>query len=169
MTAAAGALTGRIELRPTQPEDLEVLYRVYADSREEELSAVRWAAGEKEAFLRFQFNAQHQQYHAHFTGAQFDLICRDGEPIGRLYVDRGETIVTLIDIALLTEHRGQGIGGRLIRELLNEARAGGKRVRLHVEHNNRVLRLYERLGFQRIADRGVYYQMEWASQPSSAE
>ena len=169
MTLATAEWPGGIELLPATAEDLEFLYQVYASSREEELSVVPWSAAEKAAFLRSQFNLQHQQYHQHFTEARFDLICRDGVPLGRLYVDRGETIVTIIDNALLTEHRGQGIGGRLIREILEEAGAAGKRVRLHVELNNPVRRLYARLGFQRIADHGVYYQMEWVPQPSPAE
>ena len=169
MTLATPARRGGIELLPAAAEDLEFLYQVYASSREEELSVVPWSAQEKEAFLRSQFNLQHQQYHQYFTEARFDLICRDGVPVGRLYVDRGETIVTIIDIALLTEHRRQGIGGRLIREILDEAGAAGKRVRLHVELNNPIRRWYEQLGIQRIADHGIYYQIDWVPQPSPAD
>jgi hypothetical protein len=41
-------------------------------------------------------------------------------------------------------------------------------VRIHVERCNPALRLYERLGFRQIDDRGVYLFMEWTdanSQP----
>jgi hypothetical protein len=44
----------------------------------------------------------------------------------------------------------------LLRRLQDEARDAGKPLRIHVERFNPALRLYERLGFTPIADRGVY-------------
>jgi len=64
-----------------------------------------------------------------------------------------------MDIALLPDHRGAGIGTRLVRELLDEGARTGKRVSIHVEKHNPALRLYERLGFAPVADRGVYVLM----------
>ena len=40
--------------------------------------------------------------------------------------------------------------------------AASKPVRLHVEPSNPARRLYERLGFTRIADQGLYWLMEWS-------
>ena len=82
-------------------------------------------------------------------------------PIGRLYIDRSEDEIRLIDIALLPEHRGKGIGGSLMRQTLDEARLAGKPVRIHVEHNNPARRLYDRLGFRPVEDQGVYDLLEW--------
>ncbi len=48
----------------------------------------------------------------------------------------------------------------LLRSLLAEAAAAGKPVTIHVERFNPAPRLYERLGFRPIADRGVYWLME---------
>ena len=45
--------------------------------------------------------------------------------------------------------------------LQSEAAAAGKSLRIHVERFNPALRLYERLGFRQIDDRGVYLFMEW--------
>jgi hypothetical protein len=42
----------------------------------------------------------------------------------------------------------------------SEAAAAGK-PRIHVERFNPALRLYERLGFRPIEDKGVYLFMEW--------
>jgi hypothetical protein len=39
--------------------------------------------------------------------------------------------------------------------------AAGKPLRIHVERFNPALRLYERLGFRQIDDRGVYLFLEW--------
>ena len=45
-------------------------------------------------------------------------------------------------------------------DLLDEGARTGKRVSIHVEKNNPALRLYERLGFAPIVDKGVYHLME---------
>ena len=154
-------MTPAITLRPARDHDREFLYRVYASTREDELAVVPWTDAQREEFLRMQFTAQDSHYHTHFPDAAYDLVLRDGQPIGRLYVDRRPDELRILDIALLSEHRGGGIGTGLMRELLDEAARTGKAVRIHVEHNNPALRLYHRLGFTRVGDTGVYYLMEW--------
>lgn len=66
-----------------------------------------------------------------------------------------------MDIALVPRYRGQGIGGTLMKQVLAEGRKAGKPVRIHVEHFNPAMHLYERLGFKKIGDTGVYFLMEW--------
>ena len=149
-------------LRPISPEDSELLLRIYASTRAEEMASVPWSEQQKEDFLRFQFDAQHKYYQEHFPRAAFDLILKDGEPIGRLYVDRREDEIRLIDIALLPEHRGSGLGGAIMHEILAEGRESGRLVRIHVEHNNPAMRLYRRLGFNKIEEQGIYHLMEWS-------
>jgi len=149
-----------VTLRPIREEDMEFLCRVYTSTRWEELAPVPWSEEEKLAFCRSQFMAQHAYYQANYPGAAWLVIERDGVPAGRLYVHRREKEIRLVDIALLPEHRGFGIGSRLLGELIAESTAAGKPLRIHVEKNNPALRLYERLGFVPIADKGVYHLME---------
>jgi ribosomal protein S18 acetylase RimI-like enzyme len=66
-----------------------------------------------------------------------------------------------MDIALLPEHRNQGIGGKLVRDVMNEAAAIGLKVSLHVESYNPAQRLYRRLGFVEAGESGVYQLLEW--------
>jgi ribosomal protein S18 acetylase RimI-like enzyme len=80
----------------------------------------------------------------------------DGEPARRLYLHRGDTEIRIVDIALLPEHRGKGVGTTLLRDVIAE----GKRVTIHVERMNPALRLYERLGFEVAEDKGVYLLLE---------
>ncbi len=62
----------------------------------------------------------------------------------------------------MPEHRGQGLGGGLMRALLDEAAAAGKSVSIRVQLYNPALRLYQRLGFQaKGEDDGLYRPMEW--------
>jgi ribosomal protein S18 acetylase RimI-like enzyme len=51
-------------------------------------------------------------------------------------------------IAVLPGHRGRGLGGRLLRELLDAAAGRFGAVSLSVRAENRALRLYERIGFR---------------------
>jgi ribosomal protein S18 acetylase RimI-like enzyme len=152
---------GQQALRPAGPGDAELLYRIYASTREDELAVVPWDASQKEAFLRMQFAAQHRYYHATFPDASYNLILSGEQVLGRLYVDRGETAWNVIDLALLPEHRGQGIGTKLLTLVLADAGAAAKPVRMHVEQFNPARRLYDRLGFNQIADKGVYLELEW--------
>ena len=150
-------------LRPVQEEDEEFLREVYSSTRVDELAPLGWSADQQAAFLMQQFNAQHQYYHANYADADFQIILVNGQPGGRLYVDRRADEIRIIDIALLPEYRRAGVGSRLLRDLLDEAAAGDKPVRIHVEKFNPALRLYQRLGFSIVDDRGVYWFMEWLS------
>ncbi|MCB1045354.1 MAG: GNAT family N-acetyltransferase [Acidobacteria bacterium] len=150
-----------IQLRPVTDTDLPFLARVYASTRAEELAVVPWSDEQKEQFLNFQFHAQHTYYMDQFKGAAFDVIMVAGKPAGRLYVDRRADEIRLVDIALLPTFRGKGVGSQLIQGLFAEARNLGIPVKIHVEHNNPAMRLYQRLGFTSIDTNGVYMLMEW--------
>jgi ribosomal protein S18 acetylase RimI-like enzyme len=161
--AAVGA-AAVVTFRPIAEADLPFLYRLYASTREEELARVDWPPERKEAFLRFQFEAQHRHYMEHYAGARFDLVLVDGEPAGRLYVADWRTEVRLIDIALAPERRNRGLGTRLLRDLQAAAAATGKPLTIHVERFNPALALYERLGFARLEENGPYFLMEWRAE-----
>jgi ribosomal protein S18 acetylase RimI-like enzyme len=133
---------------------------VYASTREEELVTVPWDDAQKAAFLRQQFDAQDAWWRENYADASFDVIVVDGEPAGRLYVHRGPSDIRIVDIALLPEHRGGGIGTSLLEELSAEADAAGKSLTIHVERMNPALRLYGRLGFSVAEDKGVYLFLE---------
>jgi ribosomal protein S18 acetylase RimI-like enzyme len=156
-----------VTLRPIQEEDMDFLLRLYATTRADEMAmVVDWTDEQKGAFVRMQFQAQHAWYQEHYGDAQFDLVLVDGISAGRLYVHRRSAEIRLVDISLMPELRGQGIGSALLRELMAEAEAAGKPLTIHVEKYNPAMRLYQRLGFSSIADRGPYDLMEW--RPASA-
>ena len=145
-----------ITLRPIAAEDDAFLCRVYGSTREAELAQVDWDDGQKDAFVRMQFDAQRRYYEENYAGASFDVVLVDGEAAGRLYVARWPDEIRIVDIALLPEFRNRGIGSSLLGDLLSEAAAAAKPVSIHVEKFNPALRLYARLGFSVAEDRGVY-------------
>jgi len=154
-------LESRYTLRPIAPEDRDFLLRVYASTREEELAMTDWDEARKAEFLAGQFAAQDTWYRERYPGATIDVIEAGGQPAGRLYVHRREREIRLMDIGLLPEFRGAGLGTAILSDLFAEATAAGKTLTIHVEMYNPALRLYERLGFRRIGEHGVYLLMEW--------
>lgn len=148
-------------LRPHTAEDLEFLCALYATTRERELALVDWTDDQKAAFVRMQFEAQHAHYTRYYGGADLDVVLERGERIGRLYVHRSAGELRLMEVTLLPERRGRGVGGALTEELLAEAAGSGRLVVLHVEDDNPAKRLYERLGFVEAGVEGIYRRMEW--------
>ncbi len=153
--------TVNLKFRPITESDKIFLFKLYCTTRENELSLTDWSAEQKDVFLQQQFNAQHKYYHEYFPHASFLIILDNEKPIGRIYTDRRIDEIRLIDITLLPEYRGKGIGTLLLKDLQSEAEEAGKPLRIHVEKFNPALHLYERLGFTRISDSVVYYLMEW--------
>lgn len=154
--------TRAVSLRPATPADRELLFRIYASTREEELAQVAWPPGAKEAFLRQQFDAQDSWWRTHYAGATFEVVVVDGIDAGRLYLWEGPSEVRIVDVALLPEARRGGVGTKLLRDVQVRAAAAGKAVTIHVERMNPALAFYERLGFRLVEDKGVYLFLSWS-------
>lgn len=152
-----------ISFRPETDEDIPFLMRLYASTRSEEMKMVPWSDEAKGQFLAMQFQAQRDHYRRYFVTGEYQVIEQHGVPIGRLYVDRTPTDIHIIDIALLPEHRGRGLGRILLQEILDEAAASGRTVTIFVEQFNPARHLYDRLGFRHVDTNGIYHQMLWSA------
>ena len=161
-TRFEGAAALGVAVRPMRDEeDLPFAAALYASTRAEEVAQTGWPAEVQQAFLAQQHEAQHQFYRAQYDGAEWLIVERDGVAIGRLYLVEWTREFRVIDIALVPEARGGGIGGALLADIMGAAAAAGKAVSAHVERNNPALRLYARLGFGLAEDKGVYLLLEW--------
>jgi ribosomal protein S18 acetylase RimI-like enzyme len=149
-----------ITLRDETEEDAVFLLEVYRSTRAAELALVPWSDGQKESFLRFQFDAQHSSYRERFPEASYNIILQDDEPIGRLYVLREDDEIRILDITVLPRCRNAGVGTSLIRELLTEGTQTNKPVCIWIEHFNPSLHLFERLGFSKIQEDGFNCLLE---------
>jgi hypothetical protein len=78
--------TVEVTLRPATDEDRELLLATYASTRADELDQVEWASGQRDWFLRMQFDAQDREYRRANPDGRFDVVEVDGRPAGRLYV-----------------------------------------------------------------------------------
>jgi ribosomal protein S18 acetylase RimI-like enzyme len=147
-------------LRPFTEEDQEFLFRLYASTREGEIASFGWDAEQQEMFLRMQFNARQRWYETAYSGADHQLILDQNQPVGRILVLAEDEANLLVDIALLSEYRGRGIGTQLLRDLIAKSERQGRAVRLQVLKSNPARRLYERLGFVQTGEDDMYYQMK---------
>jgi ribosomal protein S18 acetylase RimI-like enzyme len=152
-----------VSLRPVTDTDREFLIAVYGSTRARELAQVEWEEGQKDAFIRWQFERQDEEYRQRFPDARYDVILVDGVPAGRIWVGQDDKQIRLLDIALLTEFQNRGVGTHLLRQLMDEATQSNKVLRHMVfVLNDNAHRFYERLGFVVIEDLGGYKHMEWA-------
>ena len=158
----AAAIAAGLGFRAATDDDLPFLRDLYGSTRAAELAPLAWSEAEKSAFVAMQFSAQHAHYTRHYPAAQRLIILHAGAPIGRLYVDRWEREHRVVDIALLPEHCGKGFGSAVLGDLIAEAASLAKCVTVHVEKYNPAMRLYGRLGFASVEDKGVYDLLRWS-------
>lgn len=143
--------------------DLPFTTRLYASTRIEELAQTGWPVEACLAFLAQQHTAQHIHYQQHYQGMEPLIVERENAPIGRLYLYETPNELRIVDISLLPEARGQGIGGTILNDLLTNAGVRGIRVSIHVERANPARSLYARLGFEpQAAQGGVYELWTWS-------
>ncbi len=157
-----------VTLRPATDADYDFLRRLYHSTRAEEMKQFPFTDEQKVAFLDQQFAAQYEYYRQHYPTCERNLIFVGDEPAGRLWTDEWRDQIRMVDIALMPEWRGRGIGESLVREVLSRGERAGKPVTIHVEAFNPVLRMYERLGFQNVDTNGVYYLMKWVPPQANA-
>lgn len=158
-----------LQLRTESAADLDFSAALYALTRADEMRLLTdWSPAQKSAFCRAQFDAQHAHYRAHYPAAKFLIICEGDARIGRLYVNRTDSEVRLMEITLIEARRGCGIGGALSVALRNRAHAAGLPITLHVEPFNPARRLYERQGFRTVETRGIYLFMRCMPLPAQA-
>ena len=153
-------MVGEVSTRPVRlPDDGAFLLSLYASTRPD-LVALGLPAEQLDALLRMQSEAQSRHYNACYPGASHLVVTVAGEPCGRLWVDRTDTDIRIVDIAVLPTFRRSGLGTALVRTLLDEADAARRTVRCHVAVGNEARHFWERLGFLASAQDEAYVAME---------
>jgi len=159
-------------LRPFQVSDEEFLLRLYRSTREGELSMVPWGEEQRAAFMRSQHSSQLRHYQSEYPDAEHLIIEVAGAPVGRVYIDRRRDEIRILDISLLPEHRGKGIGSPIIENLMREAAGHRRRLTIYLESigdGSRSRSLFERLGFSPAESNGFHILYSWGIQTESAD
>lgn len=150
--------------RPVAPQDLELVRRFFAESREE-LAVL--PPDTRDVLLDMQFRAQRRQYASIHPNARHEILVADGVDVGRLIVDHGTDHDRIVDVTVIRSRRRRGIASTVLRDVMSEADRAGRPVRLSVWSTNAgARRLYEQLGFEVVGDHGGYLELHRA--PSTA-
>jgi ribosomal protein S18 acetylase RimI-like enzyme len=156
----------RFALRPETPADAPFRLALFRASRGPGWDQLPLPADMLARIMEQQFNAQVQGYQAAYPQARLEIVTVGAEPVGRLATDRGADALHLIDIAIVPERRGQGIGGAVLRALMAEAAAAGTPMTLQVARDNLAAqRLYHRLGFALAAADETHLTLRWGASP----
>ena len=147
--------------RLVQACDEAFLFDLYTSTRAQELEVLPWDEDQRRSFLKMQFFAQNQDYQRRFPEGVHELLICGRLPAGRLYVARSEEEIRILDISLMPEYRNHGIGGALIRELLNEASQTKLPLRIYLERDNSYRKVFDQFGFATVDDIGSHLLLEW--------
>jgi len=96
-----------------------------------------------------------------FEPSTHRLVHVDGQLAGLLAVKVHAEHVQLVKLFLLPSFQGRGIGTRLVRQVMAQAAAQERPVRLRVLRVNPAQRLYLRLGFVITDETPERLTMEW--------
>jgi ribosomal protein S18 acetylase RimI-like enzyme len=152
------SLGSRLALRAASREDDPFLFRLFCSIREPDFAFL--GKMQREKLLEVQFAAQQKHYPANMPEAEHLIVLQDGGPIGRMTFVRRNDELHLAEIALLPEHRNQGVGSILMKKLIKGEVEQGHAIRLHVYKQSAAVRFYQRLGFVTAKDDGAYLFME---------
>jgi ribosomal protein S18 acetylase RimI-like enzyme len=138
----------KITFRTAGESDRQLLFELYASTREAELALVPWTEPQKLAFVQMQFAAQAHSYAETHPHAVHEIIVCDGRDCGRLYLSRLPESFHILDITIAPASRSAGIGTRVLAEIVDEADRVGKPVSIYVEETNPSVRFFRRFGFE---------------------
>lgn len=129
-----------VALRTATAGDAELLRALHRTGAAAEL------AGLPEAVLDAQHELRERAYLAR-AGAIDRIVVVDGAAVGRLLTAEADGPVRIVDLALLPEVRGRGVGTAVLRDELDRAADAGVPVVLRADRGSRPEALYRRLGF----------------------
>jgi ribosomal protein S18 acetylase RimI-like enzyme len=147
-------------MRPAQPDDETFLFRLFGETQDH-LVSIRPNQQLWSMLIDMQYRGRKSSYSQQYPAAEDTILCRDNQPVGRLLVNHEQDCLRIIDIAVLAELRGQGLGAWSLRRCQQQAADAGKRVDLSVNPINPARLLYEHLGFRAMNDDLMNLEMTW--------
>ena len=143
-----------IGIRPATSEDKEQLFQLYALVFRTHIEAI-WGWDDE---------WQQEQFERDYESTQTSVVLVGGVVRGYIQVTEGASRTYLNNIGLHPEVQGEGIGSRLVKQLMKEAAGRGDRVDLKVFRTNpRAQAFYEALGFQNVGKTESHIEMSWAT------
>jgi ribosomal protein S18 acetylase RimI-like enzyme len=163
-SAATGLPPGKrmtLSRRPETTDDEPFLRRLMVEIISAQLAASAWPQPLREQIVQSQSKVLLEGIRTSAAGAPGTISLEEDQPVGWYVVASREDEILLVNLMILADHRGKGIGSAIIQDLLAESDHSRKPLRLTVRAgNDGAIRLYERFGFQRLGGDEVNHLME---------
>lgn len=141
-------LKNNYTLRPVRKDDLNWLTKLRKETMAVHLLNSGMSNDESELKNRILYN---------FSAIQ--IIYVHGNPAGMLKVREDANYLELIQIQIKPDYQGQGLGEKILKDLIKRAKVKKLPVQLSVLKNNPAKCLYERLGFTTYDEDENSYKM----------
>lgn len=140
--------SGSLVLRPERDGDAAFRAALFAAHHAPLLAATGAPGSTIDFLVGMQFRAQTESYAARFPEARRLILESDGRPVGRMIVEAEATDLYVVDIAVLPDVQGRGLGGAAVTAVQRDAAATGLGVRALVDAGNGPsLAMFRRRGF----------------------
>jgi len=105
---------------------------------------------------------QIRDFESDFILENFKIITVEGVDIGFVQTTEEPLNINIIEIHIIPEYQGYGIGSSIINHILEEASKKRKTVRIGCFiDNSRAKKLYQKLGFKVVNITNTHYEMEY--------
>jgi GNAT superfamily N-acetyltransferase len=151
-------------VRPARDDEADrtFLYALFVETKAADMAAMPIDAAAKDILLRMQYSSMTATYRREHPAARWEIVELEGQPVGLLITDVGESCVLYVDIQLSQRAQGHGLATRLMRQALEEPRRLGLPARVNVLAQNAAsLRLCERVGFVKAGEEPPFMHLEW--------
>ncbi|MFN7881843.1 MAG: GNAT family N-acetyltransferase [bacterium] len=136
-------MTG-FSLRQAGKDDLALTYSITEDAMRPYVEAT-WGKWDEEDQL--------EKHRANYTPETCRIVVQDGRPVGLLAVEQEPEFLWLVKLYLLSAARNRGLGSSLLAQVVHEATAVAKPIRLRVlRANTAAQRFYLRHGFKVVGE-----------------
>ncbi len=154
-------LPGELALRPALPDDDEFFQELFRSTRRY-LYQIALPESSIDNLVQQQYRLQQTSFAHHSPDACHLVILLSKLPIGKVIIDRTQSSFHIIDLAIVPERRGQGIGTAVLRAIQAAAEKIMYSVELSVDQQNKdAKKLYLSLGFQVTGSSDTHDAMNW--------
>ncbi len=150
-----------VSLRTVVRSDRAFLYELFAMNHIGELNVLGVDTERMEPYLMSQFSIQYRRFEKEFITAEMEIVLLDGQPVGRVYFECLDDEIYLVDLALLPDNQGQGLGTDLLNVLKKEAKQRALPIIAEVEEHHPALSFFEAAGFAETGKEESYVVLEW--------
>jgi len=157
--------SAEVSLRPEVEEDWPFIEELVFATRENEPGFNGLLLGERTSLLKEQARLQAAHYRKQFPSAHFLIIEVGGQRAGRYYLNQVADHFHVVELSILPEYQGHGIGHQLMKSIQAEAVRVNLPVRLRVAKGNPARSFYEKLGFMIRNTGETHHALVW--KPSS--